>query len=94
MINKISFTGRETMLGSVVKKAENTTVNYLSAGKVYSSEERFKAAYRAIPTKHPFIAQDAPIDKKYMKKPLVQKAEDVNVDFFSETAPHRFNVLG
>lgn len=93
MINKISFTGRETMLGQVTKKAENIAKDYVSAGKVYSGEERFKAAMKNIPTRHPYAAPDA-IIKDVENNKFIQKAEDVNVDFFSETAPHRFNVLG
>lgn len=93
MINKVSFTGRETMLTTVSKEVKNTASNYLCAGKVYSAEERLMAERANKATKHQYFCPDTSI-KNVDTKPVVKKAEDVDVDFVAETAPHRFNVIG
>ncbi|MBO6180189.1 hypothetical protein J6O86_00705 [bacterium] len=84
MISKVNFTGKEAVAPKILKKAENTASNYVSAGKIYSAEEREAAEMLSKKTRHPYVSPFS----------IIQKAEDVKVDFVSETAPHRFNQIG
>ena len=56
MISKVNFTGKEAVAPKILKKAENTASNYVSAGKIYSAEEREAAEMLSKKTRHPYVS--------------------------------------
>ena len=93
MISNVSFTGREGMLSKASKEVKNVANEYVGPGKIFSDEERFIAEHRQKVSKHPYVSPYCGVIE-IKTTPVVQKAEEVNVDFVSETAPHRFTILG
>ena len=92
MISKVSFAGREEMLTKVSKEVKNVAHEYVGPGKIFSEEERLLAEHRAKGTRHPYVSPYCGV--KEIEAPVVQKAEDVSVDFVADSAPHRFTVIG
>ncbi len=91
MINKINFTGRETLLTKSAPKAKEVVNEYVSAGKIYSKEEiaEAKEMFKQMESRrateiHPYSSPFAPTGNS--EKPVEEF-------FMPETAPTKVNVL-
>ena len=87
MINKISFTGRETLLTQPMKNAKE--IDFVSYAKVYSKEEIAKMKSKAKEVKMP-KAEEVEYTSPFA--PIKKEAASVD-DFVPETMPHNFDTI-